>query len=99
MHASVIETTFKAENRDEAIALTSELVDELSTRVEGLRGFVLLDRGDNRSTAMVLYESKEQWEAAAPVAQEILGKLGPFMADMPERTGCDVILAKRYIID
>ena len=99
MHASVIEVTFKAGSQDEATALTEKLVDQLSGRVEGLRSFLVLDRGDNKSTAIALYESKENWEAAAPVAQEVLGQLAPFMAGMPERIGCEVTLAKRYVTD
>jgi hypothetical protein len=99
MHASVIEITFKAGSQDEATALTEKLVDQLNERVAGLRGFLVIDRGDNKATAVAMYESKENWEAAAPVAQEILGQLAPFMAGMPERAGCEVLYAKRFVTD
>lgn len=99
MHASVIEGKFKPGTRDEALAKVDGLVDELSSKVEGLRAFIILDRGDDRSTTIALYETKENWEAAAPVAADILGQMGPYFAEMPERTGCEVMLAKRFVTD
>lgn len=99
MYASIIDATFKEEDKDEAIALAGQLVDELSSRVEGLRGFMILDRGAGKSTAIAVYDSEANWAAAAPVAQEILGKLGPYMSAMPERTGSEVLLGKRYATD
>ena len=96
MYATVLDFTFKAESRDEAIALTDQLMDELGASVKGLRGFIAVDRGDNKGTAFALYESKEAWEAAAPVAQEVMAKLAPHFAEMPERTGCEVTNAKRF---
>lgn len=96
MHATVLEITFKPETRDEAIALTEKLVVDLSERVDGLRGFIVLDRGDNKSTAIAMYESKAHWEAAAPAATEIMGQLAPFFAEMPDRVGCDVLFAQRF---
>ena len=96
MHATVLDFTFKPETRDEAIALTEQLVDEMSKKVDGLRGFIAVDRGNNKGTAIALYESEAQWAAAAPVAQEIMGRLAEYFAEMPERTGCEVTIAKRF---
>ena len=99
MHASVIEGKFIAEKRDEAVAVMEELVDELSSKVEGLRAIIVLDRGDDVGTTVALYETKENFEAAAPVAREILGKLAPYFAEMPERSGCEVLFSKRFATD
>ena len=50
MYASVIECTFKDGSLDEATALTEQLVDELHNQIAGLRGFIVIDRGDNPRT-------------------------------------------------
>ena len=99
MYATIIDVTFKPEKRDEGIALTDELIAEMGNKVEGLRSFIALDRGNNKGTAIALYESKEAWEAAAPVAQEIMARLAPFLAEMPERVGAEVTNAHRFVKD
>lgn len=99
MYATVIEIDMKPDSKDEAIEKSGELMDEFSSKVEGIRGFMLLDRGDNKATAIVVYESKENWEAATSASAEILGQLAPYMAGVPERTGCEVMLAKRFATD
>ena len=99
MFATVIDFKLKPGSRAEAIALTEKLVDEMSSKIEGLRGMISLDRGGDLGTAIALYESQAAWEAAAPVAQEVLGQLAPYFAEMPERTGCPVDFAKRYVTD
>ena len=97
MYATVLDFAFKPESRDEAIALIDKIMDEIGGQVEGLRGFVAVDRGDNRGTAIVIYESKEHWEAAASVSAEVLGQLAPHFSEMPERQGCEVTNAKRFV--
>ena len=99
MYATVIDASFKPESRDEVISMMDGLMDDLNSKVAGLRGYFVLDRGDNNSTAVVLYETKEHWEAAASAGAEILGKLGPYMAAMPERSGCEVMAIKRFATD
>jgi hypothetical protein len=99
MHASVIEYTLKPGVRDEANALTEELIEELSSRVQGLRAFFNMDRGGDKGMAIAIYENEADWAAAAPVAEEVLGKLGPYMAAMPERAGCDITFLKRFVTD
>ena len=96
MYATVMDIQFKPGNQDEAIALTIDLVKELADRVQGLQSFIALDRGDDKSTAIVVYDTKENWEAAAPAAQEILGRIGGFLSAMPERTGCEVPIAMNF---
>ena len=99
MYATVLDYTLKSDDRDEALALVERLVDRLKDNVEGLRSFLNIDRGDNKGTAIAVYETKAAWEAAAPVAQEVLGEMAPFLTEAPVRTGCDVLHAKRYITD
>ena len=96
MYATVMETQFKPGTQDEAIAITNDLVNEMAERVQGLKSFVVLDRGGDRSTVIAVYDTKENWEAAAPVAQEILGKLGGLLSAMPERSGCEVPIAINF---
>ncbi len=93
MYATVMETQFKPGTQDEAVALTNDLVREMADRVQGLKSFIALDRGGDRATVIAVYDTKENWEAAAPVAQEIMGKLGGLLSAMPERTGCEVTIA------
>jgi len=99
MYASVIEGKFIAEKRDEAIALMDGLIEELSSKVEGLRGIMVLDRGNDISTTVAVYDTKANFEAAAPIAQEVLGKLAPYLAEMPQRAGCEVLYGKRFATD
>ncbi len=99
MHASVIEYTLKPGTKDEANALTEKLIEELASQVEGLRGFFNIDRGGDKGLAIAIYESEADWTAAAPVAEEVLGQLGPYMAAMPERAGCNILYAKRFATD
>ena len=96
MYATVMEMQFKPGTQDEATALTDELVNELAGQVQGLKSFIALDRGDNRGTVIAVYDTKENWEAAAPVAQQILGRLGGFLSAMPERAGCEVAFAINF---
>ncbi len=93
MYATVMETQFKPGTQDEAIALTNDLVNDLASRVQGLKSFIALDRGGDRATVIAIYDTMEHWQAAAPVAEEILGKLGGLLSAMPERSGCDVTIA------
>jgi hypothetical protein len=96
MYASIIDATFKPESRDEAVEMADKLVEELNGKVEGLKAFVTIDNGDDTTTSIAFYDSKEHFEAAASSAQEVLGKLGPFMAAMPERRGSELLIAKRF---
>lgn len=96
MYASIIEATFKPESRDVAIEKADELVEELKNRVTGLKAFVTIDNGDDTTTSIAFYDSKEHFEAAAPSAQGVLAQLGPFMTTMPVRRGCELLIAKRF---
>lgn len=99
MYATVMDYTFKAGKQDEGLAIFEKSLEELKGRVEGLRGYIVLDHGDNKGTGIAMYESKEAWQAATPVAKELLASWAPLFVEMPERGGCEVPLAKRYAID
>ncbi len=99
MYASVVETTMAADKRDEALAVAADLMDQLSAKVEGMQSYVVLDLGGNKSMSVLLYDTKENFEAATEASQEILSKLGPYLVDAKGRIGCDVVLSKRYVTD
>ena len=88
MYASYIEMQLKPGKMAEAIEMTKQMEAELGQM--GMKQFIIVDRGNDCSTLVALYDSAEDQEAAGPKAAELLGRLAVFMAGPPERKQVEV---------
>ena len=88
MYASYIEMQYKPGKTAEAIKMTKQM--EADLRQMGMKQFIIVDKGDDSSTLVALYDTAEDQEAAGPKAAELLGRLAVFMAGPPERKQVEV---------
>ena len=88
MYASYIEMQLKPGKMAEAIEMTKQMEADLGQM--GMKQFIIVDRGDDSSTLVALYDTAEDQEAAGPKAAELLGRLAVFMAGPPERKQVEV---------
>ena len=89
MYASYIEMQLKPGKMAETVERMKQVEAELG-QVDGLKQFIIVDRGDDSSTLVALYDTAEDQEAAGPKAAELLGRLAVFMAAPPERKQVEV---------
>ena len=78
----------KPGNMAEAIKMTKQMEADLG--LMGIKQFIIVDKGDDSSTLVALYDTAEDQEAAGPKAAELLGRLAVFMAGPPERKQVEV---------
>ena len=83
MYASYIEMQLKPGKMAEAIEMTKQMEADLGQM--GMKQFIIVDRGNDSSTLVALYDTAEDQEAAGPKAAELLGRLADFMAAPPDR--------------
>lgn len=88
MYASYIEFQHKPGKTAEAIKMTKQMEEDLEQM--GMKQFIIVDKGDDSSTLVALYDTAEDQEAAGPKAAELLGRLAVFMAGPPERKQVEV---------
>ena len=88
MYASYIEMQLKPGKMAEAIEMTKQMEADLGQM--GMKQFIIVDKGDDSSTLVALYDTAEDQEAAGPKAAELLGRLAVFMAGPPERKQVEV---------
>ena len=88
MYASYIEMQLKSGTRADAIEMAKQMEADLGQM--GMKQFIIVDRGNDSSTLVALYDSAEDQEAAGPKAAELLGRLAVFMAGPPERKQVEV---------
>ena len=88
MYASYIEMQLKPGKMAEAIEMTKQMEADLGQM--GMKQFIIVDRGNDSSTLVALYDTAEDQEAAGPKAAELLGRLAVFMAGPPERKQVEV---------
>ena len=88
MYASYIEFQHKPGKTAEAIEMTKQMEADLGQM--GMKQFIIVDRGNDSSTLVALYDSAEDQEAAGPKAAELLGRLADFMAAPPDRKQVEV---------
>ena len=88
MYASYIEMQLKPGTMAAAIELAKQMEADLGQM--GMKQFIIVDRGNDSSTLVALYDSAEDQEAAGPKAAELLGRLAVFMAGPPERKQVEV---------
>ena len=83
MYASYIEMQLKPGKMAEAIEMTKQMEADLGQM--GMKQFIIVDKGDDSSTLIALYDTAQAYYAAGPKAAELLGRLTDFMAVPPER--------------
>ena len=89
MYASYIEMQLKPGKMAEAMEMMKQLEAELGG-IDGLKQFIIVDRGNDRSTVLALYESAEEQEAATPKSAEVVSRMMDVIAAPPERQRVEV---------
>lgn len=95
MFASVIEVQLKSGTLDEVNGITRAALPELR-EIPGLKQFLSIDKGNDQGLVVAIYESQAAQEAAAPKAQEILGRIAGHAAAPPVRLGCEVNISEQF---
>ncbi len=88
MYASYIEMQLKPGTMADAIEMAKQMEADLGQM--GMKQFIIVDRGNDSSTLVALYDTAEDQEAAGPKAAELLGRLADFMAAPPDRKQVEV---------
>ena len=88
MYASYIEMQLKPGKMAEAIEMAKQMEADLGQM--GMKQFIIVDRGNDSSTLVALYDTAEDQEAAGPKAAELLGRLADLMAAPPDRKQLEV---------
>ena len=88
MYASYIDFQHKPGKTVEAIEMAKQMETDL--RQMGMKQFIIVDKGDDSSTLIALYDTAQAYYAAGPKAAELLGRLAVFMTAPPERKQVDV---------
>ena len=88
MYASYIEMQLKPGTMAEAMEMARQMEADLGQM--GMKQFIIVDRGNDSSTLVALYDTAEDQEAAGPKAAELLGRLADLMAAPPDRKQVEV---------
>ncbi len=91
MFASVIDVQLKPGTLDEAMDITRAALPEMR-EIPGLKQIISIDKGNDQGLVIAIYESQAAQEAAAPKAQEVLGRIAGLAAAPPQRLGCEVLI-------
>ena len=89
MYASYIEMQLKPGKMAEAVEMMRQVEAELR-QVDGLKQFIIVDRGNDSSTVLALYDTAEDQEAAGPKSAEIVSRLKDIIAAPPDRKKVEV---------
>ncbi len=85
MHARVNVTEWNPDKVEEGIRLTEETIIPSYQRQPGFRGYLLLtEEGGERAMAITMWETEEDMEASAPVAQAMIPRLKDILRAPPE---------------
>ena len=84
MYASYIEFQHKPGKTAEAIEMTRQM--EVDLRQMGMKQFIIVDKGDDSSTLIALYDTAQAYYAAGPKAAELLGNLADFWRSRPRES-------------
>ncbi|SVC67730.1 uncharacterized protein METZ01_LOCUS320584 [marine metagenome] len=88
MYASYIEMQLKPGKMADAIEMAKQMEADLGQM--GMKQFIIVDRGNDSSTLVALYDTAEDQEAAGPKAADLLGRLADLMAAPPDRKQVEV---------
>ena len=89
MYASYIEMQIKSGMMAEAMERMKQVEAELS-EVDGLKQFIIVDKGNDSSTVLALYDTAEDQEAAGPKSAEIVSRFMDLIAMPPDRKQVEV---------
>ena len=89
MYASYIEMQLKPGKMAEAVEIMRQVEAELR-QVDGLKQFIIVDRENDSSTVLALYDTAEDQEAAGPKSAEIVSRLKDIIAAPPDRKKVEV---------
>ena len=89
MYASYIEMQLKPGKMAEAMERMKEVEAELG-QVDGLKQFIIVDRGNDSSTVLALYDTAEDQQAAGPKSAEIVSRFMDVIAAPPDRKQVEV---------
>jgi len=89
MYASYIEMQLKPGKMAEAVEMIERVESELQF-VDGLKQFIVVDRGNDSSTVLALYDTAEDQEAAGPKSAEIVSRFKDIIAAPPDRKQVEV---------
>ena len=89
MYASYVEAKMKPGTSAEAIELAKNMIPEVG-QIPNLKQFILIDKGDDNSVVIALYDSAEDQVAAGPQAAELLSRFAGLLAEPPERKQVEV---------
>ncbi len=95
MFASVIDVQLKPGTLDEAMDITRAALPEMR-EIPGLKQIISIDKGSDQGLVIAIYESQAAQEAAAPKAQEVLGRIAGLAAAPPQRLGCEVLINEQF---
>ena len=95
MYASYIEMQLKPGKMAEAMEMMKQLEAELG-RIDGLKQFIIVDRGNDSSTVLALYNTAEDQEAAGPKSAEIVSRFMDVIAAPPDRKQVEVPINFRF---
>ncbi len=95
MYASTITVTMRPDMHNEGIAFAHAVTAQL-TELNGIREYTAIETGENTMLVIVIYDSQQDWETAAPTAQSILGGMADMVAAPPQRVGGEVIINHVY---
>jgi hypothetical protein len=68
----------------EAMKMMRQVEAELR-QVDGLKQFIIVDRGNDSSTVLALYDTAEDQEATGPKSAEIVSRFMDVIAAPPDR--------------
>ena len=95
MFASVIDVQLKPGTFDEAMDITRAALPDMR-EIPGIKQIISIDKGNDHGLVVAIYESQAAQEAAAPKAQEILGRIAGLAAAAPQRLGCEVNINEHF---
>ena len=89
MYASYIELQLKPGKMAETVERMKQVEAELG-QVDGLKQFIIVDRGDDSSTVLALYDTAEDQEAAGPKSADIVSRFMDVIGAPPGRKQVEV---------
>lgn len=89
--ASLIEIQLMPGKTTELKTIAEEMRPDME-KIEGIKQFILIDRGDDKALAVSFYANSDQQEAASTKAAELLGKWSHIVTTPPVRVGCKVLV-------
>ena len=89
--ASIIEIQLLPGKKDELKTIAEEMRPELE-KIDGIKQFILIDRGDDKALGVSFYSNAAEQEAASAKAKELLDKWAHLVTTSPVRTGCNVLV-------